>query len=143
MKKFYFSLDKILSLRTFYEKQAEIALQKAVGERDKVSLEIQDIDMKILETSALFAQDMDMNVLFWAESYVKGLKAKKLELQALLIKLEAVVRECLAKYHEALKRRKVLDRLKDKKIEEWKKECEKDEMFVLDEAVSAKISLES
>ena len=143
MKKFYFSLDKVLSLRTFYEKQAEVALQKAVGERDKVKLEIEDIDTKVLETSVLFSQNVDMNLLLWSENYVKGLKAKKLQLQTVLIKLEGVVRKCLAEYHEALKKRKVLDRLKDKKIEEWKEECEKSEMFALDEAVSAKIGLDS
>ena len=142
MKKFYFSLDKVLSLRTFYEREAEVALQKAVGERDSIKLEIEDIDTKLIETSALFSKDLDMNVLLWSENYVKGLKVKKLRLQAVLIELERVVQECLAKYHDALKRRKVLDRLKDKKIEEWKKECEKSEMFALDEAVSAKISLD-
>jgi len=70
MKKFYFSLDKILSLRIFYEKQAEIALQKAVGERDALKLEIEEIDVKVLETSALFSQDVEMNVLLWAEQYL-------------------------------------------------------------------------
>lgn len=143
MKKFYFSLDKVLSLRVFYEKQAEVALKKAVAERDEVLLRIEDIDSKVLETSALFAQDVDMGVLLWTETYVKGLKAKKLQLQTQLVKLEAKVKECLAKYHDALKSRKVLDRLKDKRIEEWKDECSKEEMFAIDEVVSAKISLES
>lgn len=143
MKKFYFSLDKILSLRIFYEKQAEIALQKAVGERDALKLEIEEIDVKVLETSALFSQDVEMNVLLWAEQYVKSLKIKKMQLQTVLLELEGKVKECLAKYHEALKERKVLDRLKDKKIEEWKDECEKCELFTIDEAISAKISLES
>ena len=143
MKKFYFSLDKVLSLRVFYEKQAEVALKKAVAERDEVLLRIEDIDSKVLETSALFAQDVDMGVLLWTETYVKGLKAKKLQLQTQLVKLEAKVKECLAKYHDALKSRKVLDRLKDKRIEEWKDECSKEEMFAIDEVVSAKIRLES
>ena len=45
MKKFYFSLDKVLSLRTFYEKQAEIELQHATGKRDVVKIEIENIDI--------------------------------------------------------------------------------------------------
>lgn len=143
MKKFYFSLDKVLSLRIFYEKQAEVALQKVAGERDAVKLQIEEVDASILETSALFSQDIEMNVLLWTEDYVKSLKVKKLQLQAMLIKLEQQVKECLVKYHEALKERKVLDRLKDKKLEEWKYECNQEEILMIDEIVSARRSLES
>jgi len=143
MKKFYFSLEKILSLRIFYEREAEVALQKAVGERDAVRLQIEDIDASLFSTSFLFAQDVDMSNLYQAEQYIKALKARKLQLQAVLITLEGTVRECLQNYHEALKERKVLDRLKDKKMEEWKEECEKEEMFMLDEALSAKIRIGS
>ena len=143
MKKFYFSLEKILSLRIFYEREAEVALQKAVGERDAVRLQIEKIDASLFSTSSLFAQDVDMSNLYQAEQYIKALKARKLQLQAVLITLEGTVRECLQNYHEALKERKVLDRLKDKKMEEWKEECEKEEMFMLDEALSAKIRIGS
>ncbi len=143
MKKFYFSLEKVLSLRIFYEKSAEIALQKAVGERDALKTAIEELDAQVVETSALFDKDVDMNVLLQAERYVKGLKARRLQFEAMLVKLEKQVQECLQKYHEALKERKVLDRLKDKKVEEWKKECEKEEIFGIDEVVSAKRSLET
>ena len=141
MRKFYFSLEKILSLRSFYEKQAEAVLQKAVAERDAVKIEIEGIDAKILETSAFFSKDVDMNILLWAESYVKGLKMKKVQLEVVLLKLEEKVQDCLEKYHEALKKRKILDRVKDKRLEEWKERREREEIFVLDETVSAKINL--
>lgn len=143
MKKFNFPLDKILSLRTFYEKQAEVFLQRAVGERDAVKLQIEDIDVKLIETSVLFSQDVDMNILFHAESYVKSLKTRKLQLQEVLSELEQKVKEAVASYQKALKERKVLERLKDKKLEEWKVEFNKEEIFVIDEIISAKTVMQS
>ena len=143
MKRFDFSLERLLSLRIFYEKEAEIALQRATGERDIVKLEIKNIDAKVLESSQLFSQDLSVVDLLAIENYVKGLKIKKLRLQEELIKLEKVVRECLLKYQDASKNRKILDKLKEKKIKEWKDDLNKEEMMIIDEIVSSKFAMQS
>lgn len=141
MKKFDFSLDKVLSLRIFYEKQAEIALSRAVSERDVAKLKIEDIDMKILECSPIFSQDVDMSILLSAEDYIKGLKIRKLELEEKLISLEENVKVCIEKYREKSKDRKILERLKEKKLEEWKKAIDMEEIISIDEIISSKISI--
>ncbi|MGP1438017.1 MAG: flagellar export protein FliJ [Treponema sp.] len=141
MKKISFSLDKILSLRIFYEKEAEIALGRAVSERDFVKLKIKNIDEKVLEYSPIFSQDLDMSILISAENYIKGLKIKKIELEKELISLEENVRVCIQKYTETSKNRKILERLKDKKFEEWKKALNKEEIISIDEIISSKISI--
>lgn len=141
MKKFDFSLDKVLSLRIFYEKQAEIALSRAVSERDIAKLKIEDIDMKILECSPIFSQDVDMSILLSAEDYIKGLKIRKLELEEKLISLEENVKVCIEKYREKSKDRKILERLKEKKLEEWKKAIDMEEIISIDEIISSKISI--
>lgn len=141
MKKFDFSLDKVLSLRIFYEKQAEIALSRAVSERDIAKLKIEDIDMKILEYSPIFSQDVDMSILLSAEDYIKGLKIRKLELEEKLISLEENVKVCIEKYREKSKDRKILERLKEKKLEEWKKAIDMEEIISIDEIISSKISI--
>jgi len=143
MKRFDFSLERLLSLRIFYEKEAEIALQRATGERDIVKLEIKNIDAKVLESSQLFSQDLSVVDLLAIENYVKGLKIKKLRLQEELIKLEKVVRECLLKYQDASKNRKILDKLKEKKFKEWKDDLNKEEMMIIDEIVSSKFAMQS
>ena len=141
MKKFDFSLDKVLSLRIFYEKQAEIALSRAVSERDLVKLKIEDINVKILECSPIFSQDADMSILLSAEDYIKGLKIRKLELEEKLISLEENVKDCIEKYREKSKDRKILERLKEKKLEEWKKAIDMEEIISIDEIISSKISI--
>ena len=98
MKKFNFSLDKVLSLRIFYEKEAEIALSRAVSERDLVKLKIEDINVKILECSPIFSQDVEMSILLAAENYITGLKLRKIELETELISLEKKVKLCIEEY---------------------------------------------
>ena len=141
MKKFNFSLDKVLTLRAFYEKQAEIALSRAVSERDIVKNKIENIDLKVLEASPIFSQDIDMSILLWTENYIKGLKVRKLELEKELISLEEKVKLCIQKYSETSKDRKILERLKDKKFEEWKKSFDKEEVISIDEIISSKMSI--
>ena len=141
MKKFNFSLDKVLTLRAFYEKQAEIALSRAVSERDIVKNKIENLDLKVLEASPIFSQDIDMSILLWTENYIKGLKVRKLELEKELISLEEKVKLCIQKYSETSKDRKILERLKDKKFEEWKKSFDKEEIISIDEIISSKMSI--
>ena len=141
MKKFNFSLDKVLSLRIFYEKEAEIALSRAVSERDLVKLKIEDINVKILECSPIFSQDVEMSILLAAENYITGLKLRKIELETELISLEKKVKICIEEYTEKSKDRKILERLKDKKLEEWKKASNKEEIISIDEVISSKIRI--
>lgn len=144
MKKFKFSLEKVLSFRIFLEKQAEVALQRATGMRDAVKIKIETIDANIATSSELFSkQDVDITVLLSLENYIKGLKVKKLQLQQELLGLEKEVSTCLVKYREALKNRKVLEKLKEKGVQEWKYMLEKEEILCIDEVVSAKISMHS
>ncbi|MGP1414382.1 MAG: flagellar export protein FliJ [Treponema sp.] len=141
MKRFNFSLEKVLSLRIFYEKEAEIALSRAVSERDITKLKITDIDTKILEYSPIFSQDVDLSILLSAENYIKGLKIRKVELEKELISLEENVRMCIEKYTEKSKDRKIIERLKEKQLEEWKKAFNKEEIISIDEVISSKISM--
>ena len=143
MKRFDFPLNKILSLRLFYEKQAETELQHATGKRDAVKVEIENIDINVKEASILFSQSTEITMLMATENYVKALKLKKLQLQAELMELERVVRVCIEKYQKALKMRKVLDKLKEKKQQEWKSELEKEEILFIDEVISAKVTAQS
>ncbi len=129
MKRFEFSLNNVLSMREFHEKEAEVALSRAVGERDIVKIAIEDLDLKIKEASYLFSKDLDINILFSTENYVRGLKIKKLQLQEKLIKLEKNVQVCIEHYINSSKDRKLLEKLKEKKIGEWKKMVKKEEII--------------
>ena len=138
MKRFEFSLNNVLSMREFHEKEAEVALSRAVGERDIVKIAIEALDLKIKEASYLFSKDLDINILFSTENYVRGLKIKKLQLQEKLIKLEKNVQVCIDHYINSSKDRKLLEKLKEKKLGEWKKMVKKEEIIAIDEIISAK-----
>ena len=138
MKRFEFSLNNVLSMREFHEKEAEVALSRAVGERDIVKIAIEDLDLKIKEASYLFSKDLDINILFSTENYVRGLKIKKLQLQEKLIKLEKNVQVCIDHYINSSKDRKLLEKLKEKKLGEWKKMVKKEEIIAIGEIISAK-----
>lgn len=143
MKRFNFPLNKILSLRTFYEKQAEIELQEATGRRDLVKMEIENIDINVKEASLLFSQKVEVNILIATENYIKALKLRKLQLQTELIEAERNVKVCIEKYQRALRERKVLEGLKEKRLQEWKIESQKEEILSIDEIISAKTSIKS
>ena len=90
------------------------------------------------EASYLFSKDLDINILFSTENYVRGLKIKKLQLQEKLIKLEKNVQVCIDHYINSSKDRKLLEKLKEKKLGEWKKMVKKEEIIAIDEIISAK-----
>ena len=116
-------------------------MSRAVSERDIVKNKIENIDLKVLEALPIFSQDIDMSILLWTENYIKGLKVRKLELEKELIFLEEKVKLCIQKYSETSKDRKILERLKDKKFEEWKKSFDKEEIISIDEIISSKMSI--
>lgn len=139
MKSIQFSLDKILSLRTFYEKEAEIALGKAVSERDAIQLELNIIAIDILKTyEKLVPSSLNISMpdLIAAENYIKGLKIKKEALLQELVLAEDKINSKRKEYIEASKKRQVLSRLKEKKITEWKKECLREEDNFIDDLVT-------
>ena len=47
----------------------------------------------------------------------------------------------IEEYTEKSKDRKILERLKDKKLEEWKKASNKEEIISIDEVISSKIRI--
>lgn len=51
------------------------------------------------------------------------------------------VKLCIEEYTEKSKDRKILERLKDKKLEEWKKASNKEEIISIDEVISSKIRI--
>ena len=121
MKKFKFSLEKVLSLREFEENQAQIELAKAIS----VVTELNN-KLKFIANERVKNNDARSN-------YIEGLDYQKEILLEELAQAELILEEKRQIMIEAMKKRKALEKLKEKQLQEYKKEILKEEEKVLDE----------
>ena len=140
MKKFKFSLEKVLSLREFEQNQAQIELGKAQSVVNDLNNQIKFIALEIVKSNESRSNSTDLNFLLSIENYVNGLNYKKEILLEELAKAQLVLEEKRAIVVEAIKKRKSLEKLKEKQLEEYKKQYNLEEEKVLDEISTSKFS---
>ena len=140
MKKFKFSLEKVLSLREFEQNQAQIELGKAQSVVNDLNNQIKFIALEIVKSNESRANSTDLNFLLSIENYVNGLNYKKEILLEELAKAQLFLEEKRAIVVEAIKKRKSLEKLKEKQLEEYKKQYNLEEEKVLDEISTSKFS---
>lgn len=140
MKKFKFSLEKVLSLREFEEKQAQIELGKAQSVVNDINEQLKFIASERVKSNESRSKSSDLTFLMSIENYINGLDYKKELLIQELTKAQIILEEKRAIVIEAIKKRKSLEKLKEKQFESYKKEYNKEEEKILDEISSSKFS---
>ena len=142
MKRFKFSLEKILSLREFSEKQAETELGKAVSYCESLNLQLKDI--AILRHDGVLSKNKAQTIfeMQTVDNYLASLDSKKDKILTELAKAEIVVEEKRKIYVEAHKNRVVLTKVKEKRQAEFKKEKLRQEDNELDDLINNKINKE-
>lgn len=133
MKKFSFNLQKILILREFEEKQAQIELAKAISEADLLKTELTLITEKKISQSRARSQSSDIVYLQSIENYIQRLDLRTEELLEELSQAQIVIEEKREVMAEKMKNRKVLTKLKDKKKEEHRYDVLLSEEEVMDD----------
>lgn len=133
MKRFSFSLQKLLSLREFYEKEAELALGKANAVRDKIQSELEGVAKQRVEAVYERKGNLPFQDLVTIEHFITRLDVKKEKLLEDLVAAELVVEKAREKFIEASRDRKVITKLKEKKDEAWHKEVLDEEASILDD----------
>ncbi|HKL86470.1 MAG TPA: flagellar export protein FliJ [Treponemataceae bacterium] len=136
MKKFYYSLQKVLNLREFYEKEAEIALGKAISARDAIQLDLSEVAKKRVSSAAERKGSLRVEDLLAIEHFIQRLDIRKEELLKELTAAELVLEQKRILYLEATKNRQVLTKLKEKKESVWHKEYLNSEAAILDDIVN-------
>lgn len=136
MKKFVFSLQKVLDLREFQEKQAETELAKAIAETDRIKLALIENGQKQAYTNKTRNDTSLIDQMKAIESYVNRLKKEAEDLLNDLAATELVVEEKREIMVEAMKTRKVLSKLKEKQLFQYKKEQQKAEDSAVDDIVT-------
>lgn len=143
MRKFQFNLEKILELRKYDEQQREIELGQATGRCNALRREIEARKASrrhIFEKRHLDKGDMRM--FLYAENYTHRMDQEINELKNKLEKAEAERQKLQEKFLEASKKRKILDKLKERKQHSYYKHEQKQEQKALDEISSARYARE-
>lgn len=136
MKKFAFSMEKILSLREFEKKQAQSELGKAVAEETKIQ-ETLELVAKQRVSSIKAADNMsDLTSLYNINQYLALLDNRKEGLLQQLTEAHMVTEKKRTELKEAMQKVNVLEKLKEAKFKAWLLENKKAEAKEIDDIVN-------
>ena len=142
MKKFAFTLQKILDLRQYAEDQAKLELGRAVSVVNRLQAELVHIarakDAAEKERAAVLSGSVDVTALLAVENYIGLLDVKKEQLFQELAAAELAAEQKRALFAQAMQKRAVLTKLSERQHEAWKLELEREEDLVLDEVGARK-----
>ena len=140
MKRFEYSLQQILRLREYEERQAELELGRITGECERLRREIASLGdtSRLTARSHVGSRSFDVSYRFGEERYIQRLHSRVKELSRELESWERELAKAQERFREARKKREVLSRLKARKEEHYHDEVKKERQLVLDE-VSALI----
>lgn len=138
MKRFSFSLQKILDIREFAERQAQIELGRAVAEVNRINSDLEAVAQEKLRMIHQKQQEMTLNDFVVRENYMKRLELTKERLLEELAAAQLVVDEKRELFAEALKQRKILSNLRDKQYTQYKKDALVAEDNAVDDMVTAR-----
>jgi flagellar FliJ protein len=134
MKKFTFKLEKLLELKSYAEREAEIALGHAIGELNRIETEIKNIAVKRLDAAELrFKSGQSASEIQYADLYILRLDQAADKLMEEAAKAELKVSEARDIYIEASKEKKIFEKLKEKKAKDYKKIISSEEDKAIDE----------
>lgn len=140
MKRFAFSLQKVLDFREFERKQAETELGKAVAEETKIQNTLNMVAQSRAQTVQQADLIHDAIELYGVHQYLELLDAQKEMLLEQLAQARIVTEAKREVMRKAMQKTKVLEKLRDKRLESWKKENQKSEELQTDDIVTAKFS---
>ena len=142
MKKFNYSMQKILDLRNFELDQAEVDLGKTNAEIAVQNNTLKAIAEQKVSVSRSTDASSDLNDYYAADAYFKLLEQRKEMCFEELAHLEPIAEQKRGVVRECMKKVKVLEQLKKSKMGQWKKQNLKEEELAMDEVVTFKSSSE-
>ena len=138
MKKFEFKLQKVLDLREFEKKQAQIELGKVTARVNEIQEKLNAIASQKINVSSQMKDLSGFDNYYNCQQYFIFLDNKKEEFLQEMAKAELVVEEKRKVFMEASTNVKVLEKLKEKKLSDWKKEKNREEDREMEELISSK-----
>jgi flagellar protein FliJ len=140
MRRFKFRLEKFLELRRWKEREREIALAKVLGEVLLLEKRIEEIAGLI--SGSLFGQFrrenlVDVEGMMRRELYVQRLAREREAKRSALVVKRRELDEARARYLEASKDRKVLDKLRERRETEYYEQAIDEEYKTVDDTNTA------
>jgi len=136
MKRFTFTLEKVLQLRKFKEQECKIELGLAVSNLNFIENQIREVAVK--RNTAVTQRFSDINEIGAWNNYILWLDQEAQILTEKAAKAEIVVEEKRELYLEASKDLKALEKLKEKRQKEHRKEIMDYQMAEIDDLTSAR-----
>ncbi|MDR0998155.1 MAG: flagellar export protein FliJ [Treponema sp.] len=134
MKRFNFSLEKVLELRRYREQETEIELGRAMGELTAIEQNLKRLaEERSLAAAGRFSPGNSAADIRNYELYILRLDIKKEELLEAAAKAAQKVEEARRNYLEASRDRKVMDKLREKRAAEYRRETLAGETAILDD----------
>ncbi|MDR2375118.1 MAG: flagellar export protein FliJ [Treponema sp.] len=142
MRRFQFSLEKILELKAYREQETELALGRAVGELSAIENRLKELALlsrrawdEYRNPQAPAASGNLADYYRSCDLYIRRLDQTKEELLQEAAQAQARVEQARAVFLEASRERKVLDKLKEKRAGEYRKTLLAAETRILDDMV--------
>ena len=136
MRKFSFNLEKVLTLRKYREQETEIELGRAIGVLTGIEQNIQFVTEERFRAGVHYSGNSAMLRSYLL--YADRLDREKAQLIVDAMKAEEKVEEARGIYIEASRDRKILDKLKEKQEEEYRKFILSEEVKISDDQVAGK-----
>jgi flagellar FliJ protein len=136
--RFHFNLERLKNLRERLEEDAKRIFLEATAERIKAENDLVEINKKIKDENDRYLYEISNNLINIQEiqqwrTYLESLEKERIRLGEVYRQKVAVEEEKRQKYLEARKERLILEKLKERKFEEYKIEYQREENRNLDE----------
>ncbi len=136
MKKFNFKFQKLLDVRSHREKEEQEKFAVVLGEYVAVQNIIGDAAQKrkqVLDESRAFMESGNLQLFHFRDRAREGLKCKSIHYNKILKEKEIPLNAAREKLVEAMKKKKVMEILKDKAKSSYIQEVVKEEQNELDD----------
>lgn len=136
MKKFSFELEKILEFRNFEKQEAEAEFAKALSKENEIKSNLEMIAKQMIISNQSVDKSGSFDDVIAQSRYNNLLNHRKEELLQELTQANLITEEKRSVLAECMKKTVALEKLKEKRKEEWKTAYDYEEAEEIDEASS-------
>ena len=139
MRSFVFNLEKLLEIRGYAEKEKVLELAEVTGRYMQIVNSIEDLRKRKKEimASRFSGSGDDVYSIIYNESIIYAIDTKISDFEQKLIPINKEREKKRLEYMEAMKNKKVIEKLKEKKANKHKKEELLREAKAIDDIVSS------
>ena len=133
MKKFSFELQKVLEFRNFEKQQAEGELARAIAVETQINQNLKTIAQQYLSLKQSMKGSLDFGDMVSSSQYTNLLDYQKEELLKQLAQAQLVTEQKRNILRECMKKTTALEKMRDKRMEEWKAAADYEEAEAMDD----------